>query len=43
MCGLRPGTREKESGRLDWPDVSQDLRHLGSRFCFGLDFHCAGC
>ena len=28
--------REKESGQLHWPDVSQDLRHLGSRFRFGL-------
>ena len=28
-------TREKESGRLHWPDVSQELRHLGSGFHFG--------
>ena len=30
------GIREKESERLHWTDVCQDLRHQGSRFCFGL-------
>ena len=33
LCGL---FREKESERLHWPDVCQDLRHQGSRFRFDL-------
>ena len=32
-----------ESGRLHSPDVSQDLRHLGRRFHFGLVCNCADC
>ena len=42
-CVKEGATREKESGRLHWPDVSQDLRHQGSRFCFGLVCNCADC
>ena len=40
---LRDRTREKESKQLHWPDVSQELRHLGSRFRFGLVCNCADC
>ena len=35
--------REKESGQLHWPNVSQELRHQGSRFRFGLVCNCADC
>ena len=35
--------REKESARLHWPDVRQDLRHQGSRFRFGLVCNSADC
>ena len=33
---LDVAVREKESGRLHRPDVSQHLRHQGSRFRFGI-------
>ena len=35
--------REKESGQLHWPNVSQELRHQGSRFRFGLVCNCDDC
>ena len=33
LCKFEVAPRMKGMGRLQWPDVSQDLRHLGRRFC----------